>query len=78
MFVHHIVTISLMSLSWSNNFVRIGTLVLVVHDAVDYWLEVSAEVKVMSIFIILIIIVMRTWHYQFKHSDLVTCKQIQS
>ena len=41
MIVHHIVTISLMVLAWTNNMVRIGTLVLCVHDAVDYWLEVG-------------------------------------
>ena len=41
MIVHHIATITLMSMSWSANMVRVGTLVLCVHDAVDYILEVS-------------------------------------
>lgn len=41
MMIHHIATISLMTLSWSNNMIRIGTLVLCVHDTVDYWLEAA-------------------------------------
>ncbi|XP_064613770.1 ceramide synthase 5-like [Liolophura sinensis] len=41
MFVHHVATISLMFFSWCNNMVRIGTLILVVHDACDYLLELS-------------------------------------
>jgi len=39
MFVHHLVTISLMSFSWFNNFVRVGCFIVVLHDAVDFWLE---------------------------------------
>ncbi|XP_013382242.1 ceramide synthase 6 isoform X3 [Lingula anatina] len=45
MFLHHIVTIFLMSMSWSNNYVRIGTLVLAVHDAADFWLEAAKMAK---------------------------------
>ena len=41
MIIHHIATISLMAMSWSANMVRVGTLVLCVHDAVDYIMEVS-------------------------------------
>lgn len=40
MFLHHIATISLLSFSYVVNFVRVGTLVLVIHDCGDYWLEV--------------------------------------
>jgi len=40
MFVHHIATILLLSFSYIVNFVRIGSLVLVVHDCGDIWLEV--------------------------------------
>jgi len=40
MIIHHIATIVLMAMSWSANMIRIGTLVLCVHDAVDYMLEV--------------------------------------
>eukprot|EP00095_Tigriopus_kingsejongensis_P010686 snap_masked-scaffold261_size233860-processed-gene-1.12 protein:Tk10686 transcript:snap_masked-scaffold261_size233860-processed-gene-1.12-mRNA-1 annotation:"lag1 longevity assurance homolog 6-like" len=39
MFVHHIATILLLSLSWTCNFVRVGTLVLWVHDCSDVFLE---------------------------------------
>lgn len=41
MFLHHIATILLLSFSYVVNFVRIGTLVLVIHDFGDFWLEVS-------------------------------------
>jgi ceramide synthetase len=40
-FVHHLVTVTLMVLSWSYNLVRIGTLVLCLHDQVDYLVSVS-------------------------------------
>lgn len=42
MIIHHIATIMLMAMSWSANMIRVGTLVLCVHDAVDYLLEVSS------------------------------------
>ena len=41
MTVHHIATIVLLYFSWVLNFVRIGSLVLVVHDSADTWLSVS-------------------------------------
>lgn len=40
MVIHHVATLLLIGLSWMNNFVRIGTLVIFVHDAVDSWMEV--------------------------------------
>ncbi|GAU95616.1 hypothetical protein RvY_07206 [Ramazzottius varieornatus] len=39
MFLHHIVTISLMVFSWTDNTIRIGSMVLIIHDSVDFWLE---------------------------------------
>jgi len=39
MLVHHIATIFLMLMSWLTNFVRIGTLVLLLHDFSDVFLE---------------------------------------
>jgi len=39
--VHHIVTLTLMVLSWTGNMTRVGTLIMCIHDAVDYILEVS-------------------------------------
>lgn len=39
MFVHHIVTILLLSLSWICGFHRIGSLVLAIHDVADVPLE---------------------------------------
>ena len=41
MMVHHFATIALMVLSWADNMVRVGTLVLCVHDAVDPIMEVG-------------------------------------
>lgn len=40
MFVHHIATILLMAFSWVCNLIRVGTLVLLVHDCADIFLEV--------------------------------------
>ena len=41
MFIHHMTTIGLMVLSWSVNLTRVGTLVLLIHDCADIFLEVS-------------------------------------
>ncbi|CAH1112725.1 unnamed protein product [Psylliodes chrysocephalus] len=41
MFAHHVITIVLMSLSWIFRFIRIGTLVLLVHDFSDIFLEAA-------------------------------------
>ncbi|XP_033762714.1 ceramide synthase 5-like [Pecten maximus] len=38
MFLHHVVTISLIYFSFASNMIRIGMLVLVVHDSVDLWM----------------------------------------
>lgn len=39
--VHHLAAIGLMSGSWCGNYVRVGTLVMFVHDTADFWLEVT-------------------------------------
>lgn len=39
MFVHHAATIALMSFSWTCNFFKVGTLVLIIHDIADIFLE---------------------------------------
>ena len=39
MFVHHAATIILMSFSWTCNFFKVGTLVLLIHDIADIFLE---------------------------------------
>ncbi|KAG8452729.1 hypothetical protein GDO86_004501 [Hymenochirus boettgeri] len=41
MFVHHLATISLISFSYVNNMVRVGTLVMCLHDASDFSLEAA-------------------------------------
>lgn len=45
MTLHHLITIALLLFSWSNNFLRIGTLVLVVHDAADSLLAAAKMSK---------------------------------
>ncbi|XP_075620012.1 ceramide synthase 3 isoform X2 [Balearica regulorum gibbericeps] len=39
--VHHLAAIGLMSGSWCGNYVRLGTLVMFVHDTADFWLEAA-------------------------------------
>ena len=41
MFVHHLTTIALMGFSWTCNLTRVGSLVLIVHDVADIFLEVK-------------------------------------
>ncbi|XP_030757262.1 ceramide synthase 6 [Sitophilus oryzae] len=45
MFIHHIATIVLMVLSWIVNVFRIGSLVLVLHDCADIFLEGAKMAK---------------------------------
>uniref|UniRef100_A0A6B2EE38 Protein transporter n=1 Tax=Phlebotomus kandelakii TaxID=1109342 RepID=A0A6B2EE38_9DIPT len=45
MFVHHMVTLLLLSLSWVCNLHRVGSLVLVVHDCADIFLEAAKLTK---------------------------------
>lgn len=39
MFIHHAATIMLLSFSWTCNFFKVGTLVLLIHDIADIFLE---------------------------------------
>jgi hypothetical protein len=41
MFIHHIVTMALLFFSFLVNFVRVGTIVLLCHDASDIFLELA-------------------------------------
>lgn len=43
MFIHHMITLLLMALSWVCNLHRVGSLVLVVHDCADIFLEVRSS-----------------------------------
>ncbi|XKL59167.1 hypothetical protein PGB90_000183 [Kerria lacca] len=45
MFIHHIATIVLLSFSWICNLHRVGTLVLVIHDAADCILDGTKAVN---------------------------------
>ncbi|XP_077298844.1 ceramide synthase schlank isoform X2 [Arctopsyche grandis] len=48
MFIHHIATIMLMSFSWVTNLHRVGTLVLLLHDFADIFLEAAKITKYAS------------------------------
>uniref|UniRef100_A0A8C7WZP5 Ceramide synthase 2 n=1 Tax=Oryzias sinensis TaxID=183150 RepID=A0A8C7WZP5_9TELE len=39
--VHHVVTIVLISFSWLVNYVRAGSMIMLVHDAADYLMELA-------------------------------------
>ncbi|RVE67178.1 hypothetical protein OJAV_G00115060 [Oryzias javanicus] len=39
--VHHVVTIALISLSWVVNYIRAGSLIILVHDTSDYIMELA-------------------------------------
>ncbi|KAJ0023418.1 hypothetical protein NQD34_003318 [Periophthalmus magnuspinnatus] len=41
MFIHHLATVGLISFSYANNMVRVGSLVMAVHDASDFLLEAA-------------------------------------
>ncbi|KAF6212790.1 hypothetical protein GE061_010499 [Apolygus lucorum] len=45
MFVHHNATIALMAFSWVCNLCRVGTLVLLIHDCADIFLEAAKMAK---------------------------------
>lgn len=40
MFAHHVITIFLLAFSWYHKFHRIGSLVIIIHDCADIFLEV--------------------------------------
>lgn len=39
--IHHTATMTLLTFSWISNYIRVGTLVMAVHDCSDIVLEVS-------------------------------------
>ncbi|KAK3562389.1 hypothetical protein QTP86_033526, partial [Hemibagrus guttatus] len=41
--IHHLATLTLLAFSWCGNYIRAGTLVMLVHDASDVFLE-SAKI----------------------------------
>ncbi|KAG7473904.1 hypothetical protein MATL_G00100920 [Megalops atlanticus] len=43
--IHHLATLTLLVFSWCANYIRIGTLVMIVHDASDVLLEVLHVVQ---------------------------------
>lgn len=45
MFVHHVLTLMLISLSWVCNIHRVGSLILLVHDCADVLLEAAKSLK---------------------------------
>jgi hypothetical protein len=45
MFAHHVITLTLIALSWICNLHRVGSLVLLVHDCADIFLEAAKLTK---------------------------------
>lgn len=41
--IHHVATIVLITFSWLVNYIRAGTLIMLVHDASDYLMEVCKQ-----------------------------------
>lgn len=41
--IHHVATIALIGFSWLVNYIRAGTLIMLVHDASDYLMEVREQ-----------------------------------
>ena len=52
MFIHHVTTIALMAFSWTCNLTRVGTLVLVIHDCADIFLEVTHPLPEIFFFLV--------------------------
>jgi len=66
MFLHHITTLALLVLSWTNHMHRMGALVLLFHDFVDHWVELAklaiyAKIKIVGDVCFVIFSV--TWAY---------------
>ena len=49
MFIHHLTTIALMGFSWTCNLTRVGSLVLIVHDVADIFLEVRHKSRIILV-----------------------------
>ncbi|XP_041367609.1 ceramide synthase 2-like [Gigantopelta aegis] len=45
MVIHHVATMVLVYFSWVINFVRVGTLIFVIHDASDHWMAAAKMAK---------------------------------
>jgi len=45
MFIHHLATLALLTLSFTTQMHRIGSLVILVHDFADHWMELAKMAK---------------------------------
>lgn len=77
MLIHHVATIILMNFSWMVNFVRIGTLVLIVHDVADPLLELTKMVNYLKwkrttdcVFVVFVIAWITSRHIVFPYAIL--------
>ena len=45
MFIHHVLTLVLISLSWTCNIFRVGSVILLLHDSADIFVEAAKALK---------------------------------
>lgn len=82
MIVHHFATLGLMFFSWMNNFVRVGSLVLLIHDCADPIMEVSRDINCYNANYLLVKQILRwslnkyTWSLMETHFHTYTTKQM--
>lgn len=48
MLSHHVFTVTLIVFSFLTNYFRIGSVIMLIHDASDFWLEVRSELMFLN------------------------------
>ncbi|KAH9286406.1 Ceramide synthase 5 [Echinococcus granulosus] len=75
MLTHHVVTVALISFSYLTNYFRIGSVIMLLHDSADFWLEAAKMFKYLEKFwpcmacfttFICVWIATRLYYYPFR------------